>query len=217
MARPMTFLPQWKQIPSRRAAFRLHEMARAWVRLAELAALIGLALPFGLFCEPWKKQSRRQWIGGLASSPCAPLTWPRWVVGPITPERSSSVDPKAYNRSHGFFAALKSQWGGSIITGWGRATEPPRPLLVKRPTWTSVQAQLNGELRMRGRSLTFVRCFLGHSILPMTHAYFGRAGWLLLLSSLAAVTPFTSFHRTDMRLRIRQRQRENDSSVAWGT
>ena len=34
-------------------------------------------------------------------------------------------------------------------------TEPPRPLRVKRPTWTSFQAQLNGELRMRGG--TFVR------------------------------------------------------------
>jgi hypothetical protein len=75
----------------------------------QLAALIGLALPFGVICEPRKKQSRRQWSGGLASSPCAPLTWPRWVVGPITPERSSSTDPKAYNRSHGFFATLKSE------------------------------------------------------------------------------------------------------------
>jgi hypothetical protein len=44
----------------------------------------------------------------------------------------------------------------------GRVTEPPRPLLrVKRPTRTGDQAQFNGELRMRGSSWTFVRCFLG--------------------------------------------------------
>ena len=53
------------------------------------------------------------------------------------------------------------KWGGSIITkDWGRVTEPPRPLRVKRPTRTGDQVWLNGELRMRGKNLTFLRCFL---------------------------------------------------------
>jgi hypothetical protein len=69
----------------------LHDMARAWVRLAEQADEVlvyedhfSFALLFGLICEALKKQSRRQWIGGLASSPCAPLTWPRWVARPAS-------------------------------------------------------------------------------------------------------------------------------------
>ena len=50
-------------------------------------------------------------------------------------------------------------------------TEPPRPLRVKRPTRPGDQVQLNDELRMRGKSLTFVRCFLGHGSRRMSPSY----------------------------------------------
>ncbi len=83
-------------------------------------------------------------------------------------QRRGAKDRGEYRQAAG--VACRAKWvllaqmrAARSSQGWGRVcvTEPPRPPRVKRPTWTGDQAQLNGDLRMPGESVTFVRCFLG--------------------------------------------------------